>query len=140
MNKERWCKSDISYEIKQDSFQDVAVSVLLCGCTTWTLKKCFEKKLDGKNLRMLRAVLNKSRKQYPTKQPLYGHLTYHLANHPSKTNKTRKALLEESGKTHKRRSPMNTPMLTNQKAYINPLCVNTGCSLGDLHREMNNRD
>ena len=32
-----------------------------------------DKKLDWNYTRMLRVVLNKSRKQYPTKQQLYGH-------------------------------------------------------------------
>ena len=33
-----------------------------------------EKKLDGNYTKMLRAILNKSWKQHPTKQQLYGHL------------------------------------------------------------------
>ena len=33
-----------------------------------------EKKLDGNYKRMLRAILNKSYRQHPTKQLLYGHL------------------------------------------------------------------
>ena len=33
-----------------------------------------EKTLDGNYSRMLRAILNKSRRQHPTKQQLYGHL------------------------------------------------------------------
>ena len=33
-----------------------------------------EKKFDGNYTRMLRAILNKSWKQHPTKQQLYGHL------------------------------------------------------------------
>ena len=33
-----------------------------------------EKKLDGNYTRMLRAILNKSWEQHPTKQQLYGHL------------------------------------------------------------------
>ena len=40
----------------------------------WTLTKCIEKKLDASFPRMLRAVLNKSWEQYPTKQQLYDHL------------------------------------------------------------------
>ena len=42
--------------------------------TIWTLTKRMEKKLDGNYSRMLRAILNKSRRQHPTKQQLYGHL------------------------------------------------------------------
>ena len=50
------------------------MSILLYGCTTWTLTKQMEKKLDGNYTRMLRAILNKSWNQHPTKQQLYGHL------------------------------------------------------------------
>ena len=47
---------------------------LLYGCTTWTLTKQLEKKLDGNYTRMLRAILNKSWRQHPTRRQLYGHL------------------------------------------------------------------
>ena len=50
------------------------VSILLYRCTTWTLTKRLEKKLDGNYTRMLRAVLNNSWRQRPTKQRLYSHL------------------------------------------------------------------
>ena len=49
-------------------------SILLYGCTTWTLSKIMEKKLDGNYTRMLRAILGKSWRQNPTKQQLYSHL------------------------------------------------------------------
>ena len=49
-------------------------SILLYGCTTWTLTKRLEKKLDDNYTRMLRAILNKSRRQHPTRYQLYGHL------------------------------------------------------------------
>ena len=47
---------------------------MLYGFATWTLTKRTEKKLDGNYTRMLRAILNESWRQYPTKQQLYGHL------------------------------------------------------------------
>ena len=50
------------------------MSILLYGCTTWTLTKRLEKKLDGNYTRMLRAILNKSWRQHPTMHQLYGHL------------------------------------------------------------------
>ena len=43
----RLWKSDLSDEIKWDFFQDIAVSVLLYGCTTWILMKRLEKSLMG---------------------------------------------------------------------------------------------
>ena len=52
-------KSDISDKIKQDFFQAVAVFIISYGCTTLTLTKYKEEKLDGDYTRMIRAVLNK---------------------------------------------------------------------------------
>ena len=49
-------------------------TILLYGCTTRTLTKQLGKKLDGNYTRMLRAILNKSRRQHPTRHQLYGHL------------------------------------------------------------------
>ena len=51
----------------------MTVLILLYGCSTWTLTKWMEKKLDGNYTRMLRAMLNRSWRQHPTKQRLYGH-------------------------------------------------------------------
>ena len=55
-------------------FQAAVVSILLYGCTTWTLTKRLEKKLDGNYTRMLWAILNKSWRQHLTRHQLYGHL------------------------------------------------------------------
>ena len=52
-------------------FQAAVVSILLNGCTTWRLTN---RKRDGNYIRMLRAILNKSRRQHPTKQQLNVHL------------------------------------------------------------------
>ena len=67
-------KSDQTDKIKLSLFQAVVVSILLYGRTTWTLTKRLEKKLDGNYKRMLRAILNKSWQQHPTRHQLYGHL------------------------------------------------------------------
>ena len=64
----------ISDKIKRDIFQTVVVSLLNNGCITWTLKTRIEKKIDGSWTRMLIAILNKSWKQHPTRQQLYGPL------------------------------------------------------------------
>ena len=47
---------------------------MLYGCSAWTFTKRMEKKLDGIYRRMLQAMLNRSWRQHPTKQKLYGHL------------------------------------------------------------------
>ena len=67
-------KSDLTDKMKRSFFQAAVVSILLYGCTIWTLTKRLEKKLDGNYTRMLRAVLNKSWRQHPTRHQLYGHL------------------------------------------------------------------
>ena len=67
-------KSDLTDKMKRSFFQAVVVSILLNGCTTWTLTKRLEKKLNGNYTRMLRAVLNKSWRQHPTRHQLYRHL------------------------------------------------------------------
>ena len=60
-------KSDLTDKMKRSFFQAAVVSILLYGCTTWTLTKRLEKKLDGNYTRMPRAVLNKSWRQHPTR-------------------------------------------------------------------------
>ena len=67
-------KSDLTNKMKRGFFQVAVVSILLYGCTTWTLTKRLKKKLDGNYTRMLRAILNKSWRQHPTRHQLYGHL------------------------------------------------------------------
>ena len=67
-------KSDLTDKIKRSFFQAAVVLILLYGWTTRMLTKRMEKKLDGNYTRMLRAILNKSWKQHPTKHQLYNHL------------------------------------------------------------------
>ena len=67
-------KSDLTDKMKRSFFQAAVTSILLYGCTSWTLTKWLEKKLDGNYTRMLRAILNKSWRQHPTRHHLYGHL------------------------------------------------------------------
>ena len=67
-------KSDPTDKMKCSFFLAAVVSILLYGFTTRTLTKRLEKKLDGNYTRMLRAILNKSWRQHPTRHQLYGHL------------------------------------------------------------------
>ena len=60
--------------MKRSFFQAAVVSILLYGCTIWTLTKRLKKKLDGNYTRMLPAILKKSWRQHPTRHQLYGHL------------------------------------------------------------------
>ena len=58
-------KSDLTDKMKRSFFQAAVVSILLYGCTTWTLTKRLEK-LDGNYPRLLRA--------HHTRHQLYGQL------------------------------------------------------------------
>ena len=62
-------KSDLTDKIKQFFPSSGRVDTVV-----WMLTKRMEKKLDGNYTRMLRAILNKSWRSYPSKQQLYGHL------------------------------------------------------------------
>ena len=67
-------KSDLTDKMKRSFFQAAIESILLYGCTTWTLTKRMEKKLDGNYTRKMRAIMNKSWREHSTKQQLYSHL------------------------------------------------------------------
>ena len=67
-------KSNLSPKLKRNFFRATVESVLLYGATSWTLTKTLEKMLDGAYTRMLRAVLNISWREHPTKKVLYGDL------------------------------------------------------------------
>ena len=130
--------------MKNSFFQAAIVSILLYGCTTWTLTKHGEK-FDGNYTRMLTAILNKSWRQHPQKQQLYGHLPYitktikvrrtRHAGHcwKSRDELVRDALLRTS--SH-RRAKAGRPAWT----YIKQLCADTECSSEDLPKAMDNRE
>ena len=60
-------KSDLTDKKKSSFVQAAVVSILLYGCTTWTLTKRKEKRLDSNYSRILWAILIKSWRQHPTK-------------------------------------------------------------------------
>ena len=115
--------------MKRSFFQAAFVSILLYGCTTWTLTKRLENKLDGNYTRMLRAILNKSWRQHPTRRQLYGHL-------PPITKIIQLVIdvllwIPTYGQVKAGR-PART--------YIQQLCEDTGCNPEDLPEAMNDRE
>ena len=63
-------KSDLTDKMKRSFFQAAVVSILLYGCTTWTLTKRLEKKLDGNYTRMnIEQVLAAIPHKTPTIRP-----------------------------------------------------------------------
>ena len=81
----RW-KNDLSDKIKWDFFQALIVSILLYGCTTWTLAKRTEKKLDEKVYKNATSFFGQVPEAASQKTAAVWPLIFHLTNHPSKTN------------------------------------------------------
>ena len=138
-------KSDLTDKIECSFIQAAVVSILLYGCTTWMLTKCLEKKLDGNYTRMPRAILNKSWKQQPTKQQLYGPLL------PiTKTIKVRQT--RHAGHCWRSKgehlgdvllwTPSHGRGMAGRSAwtYIQQLCADSGCSPKDLPEAMDDRE
>ena len=131
--------------MKRSFFQAAVVSILLYGCTTWTLTKRLEKKLDGNYTRMLRVILNKSWQQHPTRNQLYGHLQpitktiqARRTRHAEHYWRIRDELISDV--------LLWTPAYDQSKAgrpartYIQQLCEDTGCNPEDLPEAMNDRE
>ena len=121
------------------------MSILLYGCTTRMLNKFMEKKLDINYTRMLRAILNKSSRQYPTKQQLYGHLPpitktikVRRTRHVGHYERCKDELINDIHlwTTSFARSDVGWPA----RSYIQQLCAYTGCSLEDLPGAMEDRE
>ena len=67
-------KTDLTNKMKCSFSKQQSCRYCCNGCTTSMLTTCMGKKLDGNYTRMPWAILNKSWRQHPTKQQLYGHL------------------------------------------------------------------
>ena len=130
--------------MKRSFFQAAVVLILLYGCNTWKLTKWLEKKQNGNYTRMLRAILNKSWRQHPTKHQLYSHLPLIMktiqvrwTRHAGHCWRSRDELISDV--------LLWTPTYGRVKAgqpaqtYIQQLCEDTGCSPEDLPEAMNDR-
>ena len=128
--------------MKLSFFQAAVISILLYGCTTWTLTKRMEKKLDGNYTRMLQAILNKSWWQHPTRHQLYSHLPpitktiqVRRNRHAGHCWRSKDKLISDV--------PLWTPTYGQAKAgrpaqtYIQQLCEDTGYGPEDLPEAMN---
>ena len=126
--------SDLTEKIKRSFFQTVVVSILRYGCTTRTLTKRMEKKLDGNYTRMLRTILMIWGK-HPAKQQLYGHLA------PT-TNNIQVRRTKPAGHCWRSRdevisgillwTPSRAKAKWPARTYIQQPCADTWCSLEDL--------
>ena len=138
-------KSDLTDKMKRSFFQAAVVSILLYGCTTWTLTKRLKKKLDGNYTRILRAILSKSWRQHPTRHQLYGHLL------PiTKTIQVRRT--RHAGHCWRSKDELISAILLWTPTYgqtkagrpartdTQQLSEDTGCSPEDLPKAMNDRE
>ena len=104
-----------------------------------------EKKFDYKYTRMPRAILNKSWKQHPIKQQLYGYM--HPITKTIQVRRTRHAELSwRSGGQLIIDILLWTPSHGRTKAgqlattYKQQLCADSGCSLEDMPGARDERD
>ena len=103
------------------------------------LTKRLKKKLDDNYTRMLRAILNKSWRQHPTRHQLYGHLS------PiTKTIQIRRA--RHAGNCWRSKDELTSVVLLwcpagrPARTYIQQLCEDTECSPEELPKAMNDRE
>ena len=108
-------KSDLTDKIKHSFFLAVVVSILLYACTTWTLTKQMEKKLDGNYTRMLQAILNKSWRQCQKSSSIKDVLLWTPSHGWAKAGQ-----------------PART--------YIKQLCVDMRCNPEDLSEAIDDRE
>ena len=109
------------------------------------LTKRLEKKLDGNYTRILRAILNKSWRQHPTRHQLYGHL-------PPITKTIQVRRTRHAGHCWRSRDELISDVLLWTPTYgrakagrptricIQQLCDDTRCSPEDLPEAMNDRE
>ena len=107
--------------------------------------KRLEKKLDGNYTRMLRAILNKSWRQHPTRHQLYGHL-------PPITKTIQVRRTRHAGHCWRSRDRLISDVLLwiptygrakagrPARTYIQQLWEDWGCSPEDLPEAMNDRE
>ena len=123
----------------------IRLCILVILCIIWTLTKRMKKKLDGNYARMLWAVLNKSWRQHPTKQQLYGHL-------PPITKTIQVRRTRYAGDYWRSKDKLRSDIFPGTpshgwakvgraaRTHMQRLCADTGCSLEDLPGAMDDRD
>ena len=135
-------KSDGTDKIKRYFFIDAAMSVLMYGCTTWTLTKQLEKKRETtpECCLLLKKIAGNKITQTNSSWAVYFPF-----KDLSKTNKTWLAHLESTdGHISSILLWTSTQGRTSvgrlAKTYINQLGEKKGCSPKGLTRAINNRD
>ena len=76
-------KSDLTDKMKRNFFQAAVVSILLYGCTTWTLTKRLEKKTRRKLHKNVESSIEQVLAATPNKAPTIRPPASHHKNYPS---------------------------------------------------------
>ena len=138
-------KLSLSDDLKRRFFRAVVEPVLLYGSTTWTLLKSHIKSLDGTYTRMLRAILNKSWKEHPTKYELY-------ASIPPITDTIKERRMRFAGHCYRSKDELISSLLfwtpahgytsvgRPYKTFIDVLSEDAGLNPAELKIAMQDRD
>ena len=138
-------KSNLTDKMKRSFFQAAVVSILLYGCTTWTLTKWLKMKLVRNYIRMLRAILKKSWRQHPTRHQLYSQL-------PPVTKTIQVRRTRHAGRCWRIKDELISDVLLwtpeygqaksgrPARTYIQQLCEDMGCIPEDLPEAMNDME
>ena len=128
--------------MKRSFFHAAVTSILLYGCTTWTLTKRLEKKLLHKNAASnLEQVLAATPHKTPTVRPptsITKTIQVRRTRHAGHCWRSRDELISDVilwTPTHGR-AKAGRPART----YIQQLCEDTGCCTEDLPEAMNDRE
>ena len=137
-------KSDLTDKMKQSFFQAVIVSILQYGCTTWTLTKQLEKKLDANSQECCEQYWTSPGGNTPQSSSCTD--TYH----PSQKLSVRQT--RHAGHCWRSRDEIISDVLLwipsygrakagwATRTYIQQLCEDMGCSPEDLPKVMNDRE
>ena len=129
--------------MKRSLFQAAVVSILLYGCTTWTLTKRLEKKLDGNYTKYCEQYWTSPGGNTP--HQLYGHL-------PPITKTIQVRRTRHAGHCWRSRDEVISDVLLwtptygwakagrPARTYIQQLCEDTECSPEDLPEAMNDTE
>ena len=128
----------MTIKLRCSFFQATVVLILLYGCTTWTLTKRMEEKLDSNYTRMMWAILNKSwiATLYGQLPPITRTIQVRRTRHAGHCWRSNHELISDihfpsSGRAKARRQA---------RTCIPQLCAATGYSLEDLPWAMDDRD
>ena len=138
-------KTNLERKLKINFFRATVETVLLYGCTTWTLTKALERKLDGTYARLIRTALNIKWQTHTTNAVLYGNL-------PRITTTIKNRRLKFAGHCFRSKDEVVQPLIMWEprhgkrrrgrpaKTFIDQLMDDTEITKEDLPGAMNARE